>query len=44
MTDRSKHDGLSRVSVPKYINFVKLGYWDYSLIIAMNKKNGLSWL
>ena len=44
MTDRQRHNSMSRVSIPKYLNSSNLDAGTTSLIFMMNKQDGPSWL
>ena len=44
MTDRHRHNGPSRVSVPKHLNSWNLGTWTTSLIFMTNQQDRPSWL
>ena len=44
MTDRHRHNGPSRVSVPKHLNFWNLGTETTSLIFMTKQQDGPSWL
>ena len=44
MTDRQRHTGPSRVSIPKHLNTWNLGIGTSSLIFMMNHQDGQSWL
>ena len=43
MTDRQRHNGPSRVSIPKHLNYWNMGTGTTSLIFMTNLQDGLSW-
>ena len=44
MTDRHRHNGPSRVSIPKHLNYWNMGSGTTSLIFMTNLQGGPSWL